>query len=366
VGYECLTGRSAFSGDNAVTVALKQLREQPRPLPAELPAGVRELILRALAKDPAGRFRDGTAFLAAIDDVASGRPLSGSSVPRAIPLPPAAGAGWAGGSAPDARESFPTVGPPTLGPPTVAAAVGPATGRSARTPPGRLRPRLGRAVLPAVALLAGAGIAAAVVPRMVAAPAPAGNAVVAAPTQPAGYVLVPGDYVGRPVEEVAIQLAALGLSPQRRPQATDDAPPGTVTAVSPTGVAVHPGDAVVLTYAVAGSGAGDGPADGSGPSSGTGLVPAAQTSVAPRPVPGPAPGPAGGSSLPAAASTSSEGAVAAASVAPQSPNDAAPTSSATATPSASGTSSPAATSSATSTPTLPRPSSASPSGSSTG
>jgi serine/threonine-protein kinase len=53
VGYECLTGHSAFDGDNPVTIALKQLREQPQPLPAELPPGVRTLIGRALAKDPA-------------------------------------------------------------------------------------------------------------------------------------------------------------------------------------------------------------------------------------------------------------------------------------------------------------------------
>ena len=33
IGYECLTGHPAFDGDNAVTIALKQVRQEPEPLP---------------------------------------------------------------------------------------------------------------------------------------------------------------------------------------------------------------------------------------------------------------------------------------------------------------------------------------------
>src|SRR3712207_8234665 len=68
VGYECLAGRPAFDGDNVVTIALKQLRCDPEPLPDELPAGVRTLVLRALSKDPAARMRDGAAFVAAVEE----------------------------------------------------------------------------------------------------------------------------------------------------------------------------------------------------------------------------------------------------------------------------------------------------------
>ena len=39
IGYECLTGHPAFEGDNAVTIALKQVRQDPEPLPDDLPAG---------------------------------------------------------------------------------------------------------------------------------------------------------------------------------------------------------------------------------------------------------------------------------------------------------------------------------------
>jgi len=59
VGYECLTGHAAFAGDNPVTIALKQVRERPEPLPAQLPSGVRTLVMRALEKNPAARFADG-------------------------------------------------------------------------------------------------------------------------------------------------------------------------------------------------------------------------------------------------------------------------------------------------------------------
>src|SRR5688572_25380304 len=74
VAYECLTGRRVFDGENSVQIAVKQIRDHPDPLPAELPANVRGLVERALSKDPAERFPDGAALLAAVDDVLSGRP----------------------------------------------------------------------------------------------------------------------------------------------------------------------------------------------------------------------------------------------------------------------------------------------------
>jgi serine/threonine-protein kinase len=87
VGYECLTGHSAFEGDNPVTIALKQLREQPAPLPAELPPGVRTLIGRALAKDPADRLPDGAAFASAVEDALSGRDLPEAAPTVAVVVP---------------------------------------------------------------------------------------------------------------------------------------------------------------------------------------------------------------------------------------------------------------------------------------
>jgi serine/threonine-protein kinase len=44
VGYECLAGRRAFDGVSAVQVALRQIRDEPDPLPGDVPEPVRELI----------------------------------------------------------------------------------------------------------------------------------------------------------------------------------------------------------------------------------------------------------------------------------------------------------------------------------
>jgi serine/threonine-protein kinase len=52
VGYETLAGRRPFTGDGALTVAMKHIKEQPAPLPSDLPPNVRELIEITLAKEP--------------------------------------------------------------------------------------------------------------------------------------------------------------------------------------------------------------------------------------------------------------------------------------------------------------------------
>src|ERR687897_1327653 len=89
IGYECLAGHPAFDGDNAVTIALKQVREDPEPLPDDLPRDVRRLIRRALAKAPADRMPDGAAFVAAVEDVRAGRPVPESAPTRSVAaLPP--------------------------------------------------------------------------------------------------------------------------------------------------------------------------------------------------------------------------------------------------------------------------------------
>jgi beta-lactam-binding protein with PASTA domain/tRNA A-37 threonylcarbamoyl transferase component Bud32 len=67
--YEMLTGRVPFDGESAVTIALKQVSAQPVP-PSQLnPAispGLEAAVMRALAKDPAQRYPDADAFIAAL------------------------------------------------------------------------------------------------------------------------------------------------------------------------------------------------------------------------------------------------------------------------------------------------------------
>lgn len=73
VGYEAFSGQRPFTGDGALTVAMKHVREVPPPLPADLPPNVRELIEITLAKDPTQRYTSGGEFADAVAAVRAGR-----------------------------------------------------------------------------------------------------------------------------------------------------------------------------------------------------------------------------------------------------------------------------------------------------
>ncbi|KKJ94222.1 serine/threonine protein kinase [Micromonospora sp. HK10] len=62
VAYCCLTGTPPFTGDSPLQVAVRHLDDEPPDLPAEIPPAVRQLVARALAKDPADRFPTGGAM----------------------------------------------------------------------------------------------------------------------------------------------------------------------------------------------------------------------------------------------------------------------------------------------------------------
>ena len=73
VGYEALSGRRPFTGDGALTVAMKHVQEIPAPMPADLPPNIRELIDITLTKDPSGRYANGGEFADAVAAVRAGR-----------------------------------------------------------------------------------------------------------------------------------------------------------------------------------------------------------------------------------------------------------------------------------------------------
>jgi serine/threonine-protein kinase len=229
IAYECLAGRRAFDGDNAVQIALRQIQEMPQPLPADVPDPVRSLIGRALLKDPARRFPDGAAFRDAVADVLAGRELP-PPPPPVLPVEP---------------MTTPLGG---YGSPE----------RPASPPPVRWR----RALLPVAALVAGAAIGIGTLqlvggspPTTVAAGAGARSGSAAGGDLLAGGVpstvrLDAADYLGRPYREVQAELAGLGLRVVLATAETAAAAPGLVTAVDPVGT-LGPGAQVTVTYAVA-------------------------------------------------------------------------------------------------------------------
>ncbi|MDZ4267161.1 MAG: protein kinase [Mycobacterium sp.] len=95
VGYESVSGKRPFTGDGALTVAMKHIKENPPPLPADLPPNVRELIEITLVKNPGMRYKSGGPFADAVAAVRSGRrpprPNAAPSIGRAAPtaVPPA-------------------------------------------------------------------------------------------------------------------------------------------------------------------------------------------------------------------------------------------------------------------------------------
>ncbi|MCH9735236.1 MAG: protein kinase [Actinomycetia bacterium] len=98
VGYESVSGRRPFTGDGALTVAMKHIKENPPPLPADLPPNVRELIEVTLVKNPGMRYKTGGAFADAVAAVRAGRrpprltpaPSSGRASPTSVPATVAA------------------------------------------------------------------------------------------------------------------------------------------------------------------------------------------------------------------------------------------------------------------------------------
>jgi eukaryotic-like serine/threonine-protein kinase len=217
IAYECLAGRRAFDGDNAVQLALKHIRDAPDPLPDDVPDAVRSLVGRMLRKDPAARFADGAAVRAAVDDVLAGRDVPAAELGDEGTRPLAV---WSD----EARVA---------------------------PPPAPRRPLRSRILGPAVALLAGAGIAVAAI-SVLAPPTPVPQA--AATTDESeldpSSVVVAADLVGRPVDDVESELAGIGLRVERVAEQTARAEAGTVLAVTPSG-ALTQGDLVRVTYAVA-------------------------------------------------------------------------------------------------------------------
>lgn len=68
--YEMLTGRLPFQSDSAVSVALKQLQEdpvKPREINPSIPVGLEQIVLRAMQKTPVDRYQSASEMLLDIE-----------------------------------------------------------------------------------------------------------------------------------------------------------------------------------------------------------------------------------------------------------------------------------------------------------
>jgi eukaryotic-like serine/threonine-protein kinase len=77
--YELITGREPFHGESAPDIFVAILTTHPQPpseLVADLPAGLSELIMRCLAKDPEQRFQDVEGLASALMHYTTRKPTS--------------------------------------------------------------------------------------------------------------------------------------------------------------------------------------------------------------------------------------------------------------------------------------------------
>jgi serine/threonine-protein kinase len=92
-----LTGRVPFTGDSAVSIALKHVSDQPPPLREVRPdvhPALEAAIMRALSKDPAARYQNADEFIAALEAARAairsgedgGHTESWAPVPAPLPL----------------------------------------------------------------------------------------------------------------------------------------------------------------------------------------------------------------------------------------------------------------------------------------
>lgn len=77
--YEATTGKLPFDGQDAVSVAVKQVNEIPAPpstINPNIDPGLEAIIMKALEKDPNKRFKDAAEMRHVLNDFLAGRPIN--------------------------------------------------------------------------------------------------------------------------------------------------------------------------------------------------------------------------------------------------------------------------------------------------
>ena len=175
VAYEALAGVRPFNGENPIAVAMAHVRDEPPPLPPDIPPPVAALVMRMLTKDPARRFPDGGAVARAVAAVRGGaRPATPGPITGAFPASPPTPGGpvtsTSGYPSSPPRAAYAPPGtftaqaafaPPAYAPPVRAATAASAVRAPAAYPVPAKR-RTGIAVLVAVLVLVVVGVVGAI------------------------------------------------------------------------------------------------------------------------------------------------------------------------------------------------------------
>jgi serine/threonine-protein kinase len=85
VAYQCLSGRRPFEGENPLEIAMRHVRDQPPPLPPDIPQPAQQVVETAMSKDPNQRYPS-AAVLGQVARRAAGQLAAASTAARpAVP-----------------------------------------------------------------------------------------------------------------------------------------------------------------------------------------------------------------------------------------------------------------------------------------
>lgn len=123
--YEALAGARPFDRDSPVATALAHVRDEPPPLPDNVPAGLRGIVGQAMAKDPTDRQRSAAELADQLrygpgehppGAGTAGAPaaVAAAAVPATSALPTQQSSSWAEAAAPADDKSPPRWRKPTL------------------------------------------------------------------------------------------------------------------------------------------------------------------------------------------------------------------------------------------------------------
>ena len=245
VAFECLAGRRPFDADSPVATALAHLQQPVPDLPDDVPSDLAAVVHRALSKNPADRYPDGAAFAAALRDPATavlGAPAAAAAAAAAAAVPAA-----------DATQ----VMSPTLSTPIAPPVAAPAAASTTTDPTSPWIPVvivllvIALIIIGVVALTGGDDTTDTPTAPTSSATRPTEEPTTDEPTpepEPETVSVDAGNYIGRPIDEVASDLEGMGLSVTRnRLDNPGDETAGLVDDLNPTGE-LAPGSTVTVSY----------------------------------------------------------------------------------------------------------------------